>query len=509
MQREVVLSTEERFDLWELVSAFRRRYLYLLVTAAAAFAAVVFVAKFVLQNQYQATARILIESQQVPTDLASSVIKASPEERIELIHQRLLTRNNVLEVADKFDLYPESRAKLAPEVLVELIDKATDIQQIAVSMTPGIVSDKQPIGFTVSFKYSDPVVASNVVNQFVESILQRNAVSRETRATETSNFFQQQVKKLGVELADLDVRIADFKKAHAGTMPDTIIERRRELAQLRTTIAQIDRRLALRTDQQQVTSSKERIVLLNSKLETAKQQLQVASDQRLELLPLVGKGYITRARIIELDKDVAALKGTVRETSASIDIETSKLEESTNQLDQLPKQRTELAERAEILQQAILKTPEVEAAYNALMREHNNMQVEYDTAKENLAKAATGEQLEEDRQAERFEVVERASVPRKPLSPNRRRIVFLGALGSIAAGIGMVFLVEGLDNSIYSPADLERKLRVRPFATIPYLETSAERKWKARALSTLINILIGILALILVALYKFDQLMHT
>ena len=305
------------------------------------------------------------------------------------------------------------------------------------------------------------------------------------------------------------MRIADFKKANAGAMPDTVIERRTRLAQLLTTIAKIDQRLALRTDQQQITSSKERIVLLNSKLETAKQQLQLASDQRLDLLPLVGKGFITRTRIIEVDKDIAALKGSVRETLANIDIETSKLEESTTQLDRLPKQRTELAERAEILQQGILKTPEVEAEYNALTREYNNIQAEYERAKENLAKAATGEQLEEDRQAERFEVVERASVPRKPLTPNRLRIVLLGALGSIAAGIGMVFLMEQLDNSIYSPADLERKLRVRPFATIPYLETFAERKWKARALSTLINILIGILTLILVALYKFGGLMHT
>ena len=197
MQRELVLSTEERFDLWELVSAFRRRYLYLLVTAAAVFAAIVFVAKFVLKNEYQAAARILIESQQVPTDLASSVIKASPEERIQLIHQRLLTRNNALEVADKFDLYSEKRAKIAPEELVELIDKATEIKQIEVSTTSGIRSDAQPIGFTVSFKYSDPIMASKVVNYFVDSILQKNAFSREFESCGNEQFLRTASQETG------------------------------------------------------------------------------------------------------------------------------------------------------------------------------------------------------------------------------------------------------------------------------------------------------------------------
>ena len=107
MQQELALSPGEQIDLKAYLSALRRRYLYLLITAVAVFAAVCAIAYFVLPVTYQATAKVLIESQQVSSDLASSVVKASAAERIQVIQQRLMTESNLLEIARKFDLYPE------------------------------------------------------------------------------------------------------------------------------------------------------------------------------------------------------------------------------------------------------------------------------------------------------------------------------------------------------------------------------------------------------------------
>ena len=222
-------------------------------------------------------------------------------------------------------------------------------------------------------------------------------------------------------------------------------------------------------------------------------------------LPLLDKGYITKNRILELDKSVASLEGDIRETAANIDIENNKLEDSEAQIERLPKQRAELAERAAALQKTILDTPQVEADYNALTRDHENMQTEYKAVKGKLSAAATGEQLEEDSQAERFEVIEHATVPSKPLSPDRPRIVLGGVFGSVAAGIGMVVLMEWLDESIRNSADLERRLQIRPLAAIPYVTTIAERNRKRRTLRVLL-IYGGLLGIVLVILYKFPVL---
>jgi polysaccharide biosynthesis transport protein len=499
MQQDLALSPGAQIDLRGYLSAVRRRYLYLLLTALGVFAAVCAVVYFVLPVTYQATAKVLIESQQVSSDLASSVVKASAAERVQAIQQRLMTEGNLLEIARKFDLYPEARARMAPSELVEQIRKATEIAQLDVGEQR---PNTQSIGFTVSFQYGDPKIAASVANQFLTSILEQNVQSRQKRAAETTKFFEEQLGKLEQGLAQLDDRIAAFKTAHAAAMPETLTDRRTQLEQLQTAIGELDRRIALGTEQQQIVESKTKIVLLNSKLDSLKQQLRALDDQRRDLVPLLDKGYITKNRVLELDKGVASLEGDIRDAVANIDIENTKLGDSEAQIGRLPQQRAELAERATALQKTFLDTPQVEADYNALTREHENMQTEYTAVKAKLSAAATGAQLEEDSQAERFEVIERATVPSKPLSPDRPRIILGGAFGSVAAGIGMVVLMEWLDESIRNSADLERRLRIRPLATIPYVTTIAERNRKRRTLRVLL-IYGGFLGIALLVLYKF------
>ena len=134
------------------------------------------------------------------------------------------------------------------------------------------------------------------------------------------------------------------------------------------------------------------------------------------------------------------------------------------------------------LQESIARTPEVEGGLNALLREYENLKTDYRLAQGKTNVAATGEQMEEDRQAERFEIIEQASVPTEPARPNRTQILFFGAAFSVGAGVALVLLLEMLDKSIRSPKDLERLLQIRPLVTIPYVGTTKEKEKKAHSL---------------------------
>ena len=95
-----------------------------------------------------------------------------------------------------------------------------------------------------------------------------------------------------------------------------------------------------------------------------------------------------------------------------------------------------------------------------------------------MAFAMTGEQLEQDRQAERFDVIEQATVPDQPKKPNRPKILLAGGFGSMAIGVGFVVLLEMLDRSVRTSGDIERLLQLRPISVIPYVVTAAERRRK-------------------------------
>lgn len=94
-------SADERpaLGLSEVLSVARRRKFHFALTAVVVLAVAVAVI-FALPPVYRSTASILIESQQIPTDLVRSTITSYAEERIEFIRQKVLTRANILEVIE-------------------------------------------------------------------------------------------------------------------------------------------------------------------------------------------------------------------------------------------------------------------------------------------------------------------------------------------------------------------------------------------------------------------------
>ena len=67
----------------------------------------------------------------------------------------------------------------------------------------------------------------------------------------------------------------------------------------------------------------------------------------------------------------------------------------------------------------------------------------------------------------------------------------------MAAGLGLVLVLELLDRSARRPEDLVKRLGVTPIATIPYIQTRRELVGRrARRVALLLTILIGVPALV-------------
>lgn len=64
-------------------------------------------------------------------------------------------------------------------------------------------------------------------------------------------------------------------------------------------------------------------------------------------------------------------------------------------------------------------------------------------------------------------IVDRASVPDRPVGPARRRTVALGLLLGLSAGIGLALLVDRLDPRIKTPLDVRERLGVPVLAVVP------------------------------------------
>jgi uncharacterized protein involved in exopolysaccharide biosynthesis len=163
---------------------------------------------------YASEGKILVQSQQIPTELVHPTVTNAAQERIQVIEQRTMTRENLLAIIDKFQLFPDKKALLSVTQLVDLMKKDTKIEPLAEPLAFSQYrsrNDTPTIVFTVGFEYSDPQTASRVANELVTRILNEDLRDRTSRATDTTKFLAREVQRLQAENAAVDERIAQAK----------------------------------------------------------------------------------------------------------------------------------------------------------------------------------------------------------------------------------------------------------------------------------------------------------
>ncbi|HUO00973.1 MAG TPA: sugar transporter [Bradyrhizobium sp.] len=190
---------------------------------------------------YESVGKILVESQQIPTDLVRPTVTSAAAERIQVIEQRTMTRENLLAIIDKFQLFPERRSFMSATQLVDLMRNNTKIEPVALPLSfAQSRPDANPtIAFTVGFESSDPETASKVANELVTQILSEDLRDRTNRAADTTKFLAREVQRLQSDNAALDAKIALAKLAQAKSLAtSSSSDQPNQLAQLKAEYAE-------------------------------------------------------------------------------------------------------------------------------------------------------------------------------------------------------------------------------------------------------------------------------
>jgi uncharacterized protein involved in exopolysaccharide biosynthesis len=190
---------------------------------------------------YESVGKILVQSQQIPTDLVRPTVTSAAAERIQVIEQRTMTRENLMSIIDKFRLFPEKRNFLSATQLVDLMRKNTKIEPVTqpLAFAQTRRDDNPTIVFTVSFEASDPQTASQVANELVTHILNEDLRDRTSRASDTTKFLAREVQRLQADSAGIEAKIAQAKLTQVKSAASpTSDQPATQLAQLKAELVQ-------------------------------------------------------------------------------------------------------------------------------------------------------------------------------------------------------------------------------------------------------------------------------
>lgn len=505
---------DQGIDLDYLLGVLKRRWPLVAVPAAFGIILSAFIA-YVLPPVYESRGLILVESQQIPSELAQSTVAADASERVQVIRQRLVARENLLDAAARYNVFGD--LELSPTEVVERMRDALSIDAEANGRRAG--NSRGPVLLTtisIGFEANRPDIAIRVANEFLTQLLEENAQQRSTRANETLAFFNQDVDRLGSEMSALESRVAEFKRENESALPESLAFRRTELSALQN--AAFDRRgRRLALDEQKrliedaiavgraapgalASPEQQELARLRS---TLTQQRAVLSETHPSIRALTAR--IAALESVAPEEEVDQSAGVSGESSGGgIATEAMRqVERIEAELDLLDEQQERDEARMRELEESIARTPQVEIQLDALERDKAALKEQYARAVLKRAEAQTGERLEANRQAERFEVLEPPQLPEAPIAPNRILIAGAGSFVGVALGFALMVLVELLNRSIHSARDLERALQIRPIVAIPYIETQAERAWRRwRLRSMLLFFVLAVpLAILVIDIY--------
>ncbi|MCU0853536.1 MAG: lipopolysaccharide biosynthesis [Rhodobacteraceae bacterium] len=454
-----------------------------LATAMAAYVALT------LPATYRAEALLLVESPQIPDALASSTVQSNAPEQLDIIQQRLLTRANLLDIANEMNVFP-NRGSMVPDDVVDLMRSATSFR--------AQFGRDQATTLTIAFSAADPTTTAAVVNEYVTRVLDENVRLRTGIAEQTLEFFEQEVARLGDDLSRQSARILEFKNSNIDALPEgmdyrmnrqsMLMERRSQLERDKSSVQDMRDRITqiFQATGQLPGSAEERMSPAQQALIEARRELETARSIYSETNPRV---RVLTARVAQLEREVAGVAGA---EAASADPSTALFDMQMSELDAreafIDEQLTMIVEELGQIENAIARTPENAITLQALERDYQNISLRYDAASQRLAAAAVGERIELTSKGQRISVLRQAVVPRAPTSPNRPLIVAAG----IAAGLGLsgalVVLLELLNRTVRRPADLTRALQISPLGTLPYISTSTETVKRRGALLAVVAV---------------------
>jgi polysaccharide chain length determinant protein (PEP-CTERM system associated) len=495
------------YTLADLKTILRRRAWSIFLPFIVVFTIVTAVA-LLMPPVYKSTSTILIEQQDIPADFVKATVSTYAEQQMQIINQRIMSSNRLLDIINRFNLYADLRDREPTEEIIARMHDDIKLEPVSVDVVDPKTGrpTTATIAFTLSYEgKKDPQKVFQVANVLASLFLEENAVTRERQASEVSKFLEAELAKVKADLAGIDGKIAQFKAQHVNDLPELV---QVNMQGVNDTERNIDMLMS------RITQLREKEGALKSQLANTPPEFGQADRQRLnelkvQLVNLKQHFSDEHPDVIKTKAEIAELENQLRQAKTGAESATgrpdnpayitlaSDLSSVQSEIASSNAQLADLQRRLAGFKRSIVTTPQVETDYKALLMERSNTQAKYDDLMRKVMEARVSQGLEKEQKGERFTIIDPAKLPEQPYKPNRPAIILIGFVLALGAGAGTGAFMEFSDRSVHSAEALAMLTSFPVLATIPEMLGTKEAaggkvRWMVWAVCLVILLIICI-----------------
>ncbi|HEC68502.1 MAG TPA: polysaccharide biosynthesis tyrosine autokinase [Candidatus Desulfofervidus auxilii] len=479
---------EEEIHLRDYLNVILKRK-WTIITCFVVLVTIVTIASFKMEPVYKATCQILIERENPNVVKIEEVmaIDASSTDYYQTQYEILKSQELAERGIKRLNLYDNKEFNRKPKIglgtiiaairgfigstIKNIIGSKKEQKEYQIDKTNQLIKaylarlDIKPIRnsrlVNISFEAHDPQLAAQIANTHAKLYIEQSLERKFSASKEAVNWLNKRIKEVKEKLQKSEEALRNYKQAHdlvSIDFEESHNIRVQRLNELNTALMEAKTK---RIEKENLYRELKRI---SDKPEMIESMPAVVANPLIQQL---------KAEYIKIKADYSKLsqrygpehpkmirlRSEIKELKAKIASEVKKIARSIETEYRVAKKQEEALNKAlEEEKKKALALSEKEIQYNVLKREVEINRTLY----ESLLKRAKETNITEDLQVSNVTIVDPARIPDVPFKPKKGLNILLATIVGLTMGIGLAFFLEYLDDTIKTPEEVERYLKI-PF----------------------------------------------
>ncbi len=424
-----------------------------------------------MQDRFEASARVHVDTQSILRPLMNGLaVQPDVEQQVQMLSRTLLSRPTVERLVRNADLDLAAKTKAERDAVVDQVTK--DIQ---------IRTTGRDNLYTLSYRDTSPERAQRVVQALVTIFVESSLGASKSDSESARRFLDDQIKAYEGKLTEAETRLKEFKLRNIdlqmqgeGDSASRIAEISNQLSQATLALREAESaRDAARRQLELARSSAPRATDPNTPIATPEIDARIDAQQRvldgllqrftdqhpdvLNARRLIAELQASKVKEVA-DKRAAAARtpviSTSLESTPAVQDLLRTLAAAEVQVAGLRARVGEYSARMGGAREKLKLAPQLDSELAQLNRDYDIHRKNYNDLVSRRESASLSSELETASSVADFRVIDPPRATNKPVAPNRVLILPMVLLVALAAGAGLTFLLSQIRPVFFDAASL-------------------------------------------------------